>query len=143
MPNIREASIEDVGEINRVSAFLGYSPMSRAESKKCVQDLLDSNTDVIWVCEDNARIVGWIHVFVALRLASHPFAEIGGLVVDESCRRSGIGKRLVETAMQWAGQQKLSLRVRCNSERQEANRFYRHLGFDVQKTQIVYEKCSS
>ncbi len=143
MPIIREASIEDVDEINRVSAFLGYTRMSKAESKKCVQDLLDSNTDVIWVCEENARIVGWIHVFVALRLASHQFAEIGGLAVDESYRRSGIGKRLVEAAMQWAGQQELSLRVRCNSERQEANRFYRSLGFDVQKTQIVYEKSSS
>ena len=143
MTTVREASIEDVDGISQVSSYLGYTQSSREESKKRLEEVLASHTDIVWIYEDDTRIKGWIHVFVALRLASAKFAEIGGLVVDQSYRRSGIGRKLVETAIRWSEQNNLSLRVRCNSERKEANKFYKSLGFKVQKTQIVHEQTSS
>ena len=143
MSEIRDASIGDIAGINRVSSNLDYEASSRDESRKRLEDILTSDCDFVWVYLENNKIVGWLHLFMALRLASPKFAEIGGLVVDISYRRSGIGRKLVEKAMQWSKQNKLPLRVRCNSNRDEANKFYESLGFTNKKSQKVYELSSS
>jgi GNAT superfamily N-acetyltransferase len=143
MTTVREASIGDADGISQVSSCLGYTQSSTEESKKRLEEVLASDTDIVWIYQDGTKIKGWIHLFVALRLASEKFAEIGGLVVDQSHQRSGIGRKLVETAIKWSEQNNLSLRVRCNSEREGAHKFYKSLGFKVQKTQIVHEQTSS
>lgn len=143
MTTVREASIRDADGISQVSSCLGYTQSSTEESKKRLEEVLASDTDIVWIYQDGTKIKGWIHLFVALRLASEKFAEIGGLVVDQSHQRSGIGRKLVETAIKWSEQNNLSLRVRCNSEREGAHKFYKSLGFKVQKTQIVHEQTSS
>jgi ribosomal protein S18 acetylase RimI-like enzyme len=143
MTTVREASIRDADGISQVSSCLGYIQSSREESKKRLEAVLASDTDIVWIYEEGTKIKGWIHLFVAIRLASEKFAEIGGLVVDQSYQRSGIGRKLVETAIKWSEQNNLSLRVRCNSEREGAKNFYKSLGFKVQKTQIVHEQTSS
>jgi ribosomal protein S18 acetylase RimI-like enzyme len=143
MTTVREASIRDADGISQVSSCLGYIQSSREESKKRLEAVLASDTDIVWIYEEGTKIKGWIHLFVAIRLASEKFAEIGGLVVDQSYQRSGIGRKLVETAIKWSEQNNLSLRVRCNSEREGANKFYKSLGFKIQKTQIVHEQTSS
>ena len=139
MTKIREASIEDTEGISLVSSSLGYPPSSIEESGKRLEDILASKSDFVWVYEGNGKIMGWLHLFLAIRLASTKFAEIGGLVVDESCRRSGIGGELVGEAIQWSRQNNFPLRVRCNFNREEANKFYRSLGFESKKTQKVHE----
>ena len=143
MTTVREASIGDADGISQVSSCLGYTQSSTEESKKRLEEVLASDTDIVWIYQDGTKIKGWIHLFVALRLASEKFAEIGGLVVDQSHQRSGIGRKLVETAIKWSEQNNLSLRVRCNSEREGANKFYKSMGFKVQKQQIVHEQTSS
>ena len=143
MTTVREASIGDADGISQVSSCLGYTQSSTEESKKRLEEVLASDTDIVWIYQDGTKIKGWIHLFVALRLPSEKFAEIGGLVVDQSHQRSGIGRKLVETAIKWSEQNNLSLRVRCNSEREGAHKFYKSLGFKVQKTQIVHEQTSS
>ncbi len=143
MSEIREASIGDIESINIVSSYLGYETSSRDESRKRLEDILTSKCDFVWVYLENNKIVAWLHLFIALRLASPKFAEIGGLVVDKSYRRSGIGRKLVRKAMQWSKQNKLPLRVRCNSKRDEANKFYESLGFTNKKIQKVHELFSS
>ncbi len=139
MIEIREASIADIEGINLVSSYLGYEASSIEESSQRLENILASESHVVWVGVENNRVKGWLHLFVAMRLASPTFAEIGGLVVDQSCRRSGIGKRLVAEAIQWATLNKLTLRVRCNAKREEANRFYESLGFANEKAQQVHE----
>lgn len=143
MTTVREASIGDADGISQVSSCLGYTQSSTEESKKRLEEVIASDTDIVWIYEDGTKIKGWIHLFVAFRLASEKFAEIGGLVVDQPYQRSGIGRKLVETAIKWSEQKNLSLRVRCNSEREGANKFYKSLGFKFQKTQIVHEQTSS
>ncbi len=142
MTNIRNATIEDLDGVNHVSAFLGYAQSTAAQAKLRLQSLLHSDTNFIWVYEENGNIKGWIHVFVSIRIASPAFAEIGGLVVDETCRRQGIGRKLVDTAVNFAHEKHLSIRVRCNTQRDGANIFYKELGFKKKKSQNVHElKC--
>ncbi len=139
MIEIRKASIKDIEGITLVSSYLGYEASSIEESRKRLKDILASKFDTVWVCVEDNTIKGWLHLFVAMRLASPTFAEIGGLVVDQSYRRSGVGKRLVAEAIQWAKINKLTLRVRCNLKREQANKFYESLGFNNEKAQQVHE----
>jgi len=143
MIEIREALAEDIEGINIVSAYLGYKPGSIEVARKRLEDIIASDSDYVWVYVEDNEVKGWLHLFVSIRLASSKFAEIGGLVVDESSRRNGIGRKLVEEAIQWSKVNKLTLRVRCNSHRDEANKFYESLGFINIKTQKIHEISSS
>jgi len=139
MPEIREATIDDSDRINRVSAHLGYASSSSEEARDRLVTIMASAADRVWVYEEDNEIKGWLHLFVSVHLASPRFAEIGGLVVDKTCRRRGIGRKLVERAMQWAKSSNLPLRVRCNASREAANRFYETIGFACIKTQKVHQ----
>ncbi|NNG00406.1 MAG: GNAT family N-acetyltransferase [Desulfobacteraceae bacterium] len=75
---------------------------TRDVAEKRINDILESKTDHLWVFKADNQIKRWIHLFGANRVASDSFAEIGGLVVRSDCRREGIGRKLVERAMQWA-----------------------------------------
>lgn len=136
---IREALSEDIEGINIVSAYLGYEPSSIEVARQRLEGIMVSNSDYVWVYIEGNIVKGWLHLFVSKRLASPEFAEIGGLVVDKLSRRDGIGKKLVEEAIQWSKINKLPLKVRCNSNREEANRFYESLGFKNKKIQNVHE----
>ncbi len=140
---VRVASIGDAEGISLVSSYLGYTESSKDESTRRLDKILTTESNFVWVYEDEGRIIGWLHLFIAIRLASPEFVEIGGLVVDQSSRRLGIGRELVEAAILWSREKNLSLRVRCNLNRDEANLFYGEQGFEVSKTQIVHELPSS
>jgi len=57
---------------------------------------------LVLAAERNGRVVGWLHAFVALRIESAAFAEIGGMVVDASGRGQGLGQQLVRATATWA-----------------------------------------
>lgn len=68
-------------------------------------------------------------------------AEITGLVVDESARGQGVGRRLVEGVEAWATGRGLGvLAVRSNVMRSESHPFYERMGFARVKTQHAYRK---
>ena len=139
MPVIREATIGDADQVNLVSANLGYTTSSNEEAKTRLTEIKESTSDYVWVYEEDKEIKGWLHLFISLRLASPKFAEIGGLVVDNAYRRSGIGRKLVVQAIHFCRSNNIPLRVRCNTTRAEANKFYESIGFECKKTQKVYQ----
>ncbi len=57
-----------------------------------VAAVLDHPDHCLYVALADERVVGWIHGFYTLTLESGPFVAIAGLVVDENCRRSGVGR---------------------------------------------------
>ena len=137
MPLVRKATPEDAIAINRVSAHLGYSAVPDSVVEETLRSMTASQTDRVYVAEDAGRVVGWIHSFSAQRLASPPFEEIGGLVVDPAFRGRGVGRSLVDHVQaNCAG----TVRVRCNETRTETHRFYASLGFDARKTQRIFER---
>ncbi|WP_295890685.1 GNAT family N-acetyltransferase [uncultured Vibrio sp.] len=133
---IRFASESDAAGINKVSEHLGYSQLSSTESTTKLQELLNSPQDQVFVAEWQGRIIGWLHLFYARRLASDNFFEIGGLVVSPDSRGYGIGRALV----QYAQAENLGkFRVRCNEKRLDAHKFYESIGFDSSKVQRVFQ----
>lgn len=129
----------DAAEISLLSGQLGYS-MAIEETEKQIALVSSTENDVAYVATDHHGVIGWIHVFYAIRLESAPFCEIGGLVVDERHRGQGVGKMLIESAKPWCLAKKCkALRVRSNITRTGAHRFYEGAGFRETKQQKVFE----
>ena len=132
-------AVEDAGEVNVLSIQLGYS-LSIPETARQIETILSLDNHIAFVATSDDRITGWIHAFKAYAIESLPFAEIGGLVVEENSRGRGIGKALMAQVKDWSLQQQLfTLRVRTNVKRQEAQAFYRSLQFKEIKEQKVYQ----
>lgn len=76
-----------------------------------------------------------------VQLEDGAFAELAGLVVDESVRGSGVGAALLAAAEDWARAQGFaSMRVRSNVIRERAHRFYEREGYARIKAQAVFRK---
>jgi GNAT superfamily N-acetyltransferase len=133
---VRPARPTDAAAIARVAAALGYPPAGEAP----LAAVLASGDHHVLVAEAEGAVVGWAHVFVARRVASAAFAELGGLAVEPAARRQGAGRALVAAAGAWARQRGVArLRVRVDGRREEAHAFYEALGASRVKAQSVFE----
>ncbi len=136
---IRQAQIADLPVLKDLTEQLGY-PLSEIEISRNLQSILANNEEVIFVMAENDKPIAWIHIFHTIRLESGSFCEIGGLVVDAHYRNKGIGKILIEKAIEWTKQRNIPLlRLRSNVIRKDAHRFYFRLGFQEKKEQKVLE----
>ena len=138
---IRPAKESDAPELARLIAQLGY-PAQVDVVKARLERLLHSSGDLLLIAESSGgELVGWIHAFLCQLLESDYRVEIGGLVVDERFRRTGIGFQLVKAIENWAAEQgSVELSVRCREERTGAHLFYQALQFQHTKTQRVFRK---
>ena len=139
--DIRRATVDDSSAIADLSTQLGY-PTSQIQSANRLGLILDSNEHAILVaCLADGTVVGWVHVFLAFRVESDQFAEIGGFVVKEEFRRRGIGRCLLAAAEEWVIQSGITkLRVRSRSNRVDTHTFYERLSFSKSKQQHVFGK---
>jgi GNAT superfamily N-acetyltransferase len=104
--------------------------------------MMGASEDCLLVAEgSDGELAGWIHGFLHQLLESDYRVEIGGLIVDERWRRSGLGRRLVQAIEDWAVERGATeLSVRCREERAESHTFYESLSFRHAKTQRVFRK---
>lgn len=139
--NIRAATATDAAALAALSTQLGY-PAQPGEAAERLAALGPANAlNAVLVAEEDGAVLGWIHVCGVRFFQSPPFAEIGGLVVDEALRGRGVGKLLVQAAAGWAAEQGYGkLRVRSNVVRGDAHRFYEREGFQRVKAQTVFDR---
>ena len=135
---IRTIEKNDTYAIVKLSDQLGYQ-VSSNEVDFLISAILEDKKQWAFVAIKENQIIGFVHAFYALRLTTPAFIEIAGLVVSEKERSQGIGKQLVEYIEQNIAEN-LKVRVRCNSERKNAHRFYLSNGYLKQKEQIVFVK---
>jgi GNAT superfamily N-acetyltransferase len=135
---------EDAATVAALAGQLGY-PATESEIKRRYDFLKDrADTQLLVAQDSDGTVVGWIHVQATYLLESDPRAEIWGLVVEQSMRGSGVGRRLVAAAEDWAIKHGLSaIALRSNTLRVEARKFYEHLGYEVVKTSNVFRKALS
>jgi GNAT superfamily N-acetyltransferase len=138
-PRVREMAEEDLPFVASLSEQLGYPVTVEALTRR-LRAMKALPLHFAFVAEvEDGRVAGWAHVFEQHLIESEPYAEIGGLVVDEGARRRGVGRALVAEARRWAISRGLHfLRVRSNVVRDAAHVFYPALGFTVLRTQHVY-----
>ena len=138
---VRQMRPEDAGAVAKLVTQLGY-PSTEDEIRRRF-DLIKDRWDARLFVAQHAgtAIVGWVHVQALYLLESDARAEIFGLVVAETARGTGVGRRLMEAAEEWALLRGLSVMgLRSNYLRTEAHAFYEHLGYKVIKTQNAFRK---
>jgi len=139
---IRRSLPKDADAISSLSSQLGY-PLPPLEAAVFQASLLQLPDHLVLVAEDaEGQVRGWVHVFISKRLFVPAFAELGGLVVENGRRRSGIGSALLAKAEEWAIAAGCPVfRIRTNTQRLDADIFYRSAGYELSKTQSVFEKA--
>lgn len=137
---IRRATTGDAADMARLSGQLGY-PVEAGALAERLGRVLARNDQLVLVGLAEGRAGGWLQAQAAEIIESGFRVEIVGLIVDESVRRRGLGRRLVQEAESWAatlGAQ--AVVVRTNIVRAESHIFYQSLGYRQTKTQHVYRK---
>jgi ribosomal protein S18 acetylase RimI-like enzyme len=96
----------------------------------------------LFVAEDDAgRVVGLLTVSRRWTLwHKGPCALIEELVVDRDARGQGVGRTLIQTAIEWAAAEGCSeIEVSTDEDNADAQAFYRRLGFDSVALLLEYE----
>jgi GNAT superfamily N-acetyltransferase len=137
----RRGTVRDTPRIALLCQQLGY-PASRDEIQQRLSQIVGEEQHALYVAEaTGGRVLGWIHGYVCHLVEVEPHVEIGGLVVDKDYRGSGIGRLLVEEIEHWAAASGCStVRLRSNSIRKEAHRFYANFGYELVKRQLAFRK---
>ena len=137
--SIREAMPADAERIVALALQLGYeTPLAHVEA--IVHSPGDGRAILVAVVP-RAGVVGWTSVSREDTLLAIRRAEIHGLVVEDEFRGHRIGEMLVDAAEEWARKQGCAeLRLLANVVRERAHTFYRRLGYDVLKTEYVFQK---
>jgi GNAT superfamily N-acetyltransferase len=137
---IRQAQLTDANRIAELSGTLGY-PLSGQTMEHRLTRVLKLETHCVFVAEKNGELVGWSHGVEQEMLELDRRCEIWGLVVAESERGRGVGRRLIEEIEKWALDRGLNdMSVRSNVIRPESHPFYERIGYTRYKTQHAYRK---
>jgi len=138
---IRPMTAADASLVADLTTQLGYetSPAETTERISVLQER--PNDHAALVAEEHGGVIGWVHVAIYTSLESGRVATIGGLIVGEGHRSTGIGAELLTAAEAWArdnGAARMVVRSRVTRER--AHRFYEREGYRLLKTSHVFEK---
>ena len=135
---IRQLSKDDIKIVQQLMYELGY-PLDEEELLFNI-DIINQRNGIILVAELGENVVGCLSAVINISLAEGMFGEIVSLVVLSGYRRLGIGKCLMKQAEDWLKPQVEKIRIRANSIRLEAHKFYKSLGYKEVKTQISFIK---
>src|SRR5688572_25198272 len=137
---IRAARGSDAHAIAQLTTQLGYD-VNEEDAARRLSRIFLRDDQQFFVADMDGRAVGWVHVVFAEYVDAEAFVVIGGLVVDRSHRRRGIGRALMDRAEMWARERGCSIvRLTSSSTRKTAHRFYEDLGYTNIKTQYSFVK---
>jgi GNAT superfamily N-acetyltransferase len=141
MIRIRAMRTDDAAPVATLSEQLGY-PSTESDVRRRFAGIEGSADAAALVAESGeGQILGWVHVFAARLVESDPYVEVGGLVVAERSRGQGVGRALMAAAEEWAAATGCAtIRLRSNVLRDDAHRFYAHIGYERVKTQHTFRK---
>jgi GNAT superfamily N-acetyltransferase len=140
--SIRPMAAADLPAVAALAIQLGYNPTTAEVAERF--DLLQPQRSVgfdVAHASGCAGIMGWIHVYGVHTLVSTPYAEIGGIVVDEAGRLAGIGRALMYRAERWAREHGYQeVRLRSGHHRLGAHRFYHQIGYEVARPSHTFRR---
>jgi len=137
---VRPVIAEDAADICELCCMdLGYQCDKFLVSERISQ--LEADKEAVFVAVLDEKVVGFIHIEKYTILYFEAMTNILGLAVNSKLRKKGIGRALLERAEKWAVEKDISL-VRLNSgiTRAGAHKFYRRLGYGMEKEQIRFMK---
>ncbi len=140
---IRPATLTDLDEIlrllpqmsARVTSAGAQIPMREKAAQILAQILADEKIYLLMALpQGSQRLLGSLMLVIVpnLTYSGQPWAMIENVVVDQTARRSGIGRRLIEAAIQHANQQGCYKIQLISGPKAEQLAFYRDLGFQAE-----------
>jgi len=130
----------DATAVAELNGQLGY-PAQATDVQHRFEEIERHGAGQVFVADEGGRPIGWVHVYDTHLLEQDATAEIGGLVVADGRRGSGVGRALMAAAENWAAQHGCqAVRVRSQTMREAAHAFYEHLGYAYLKTQKNFQK---
>jgi GNAT superfamily N-acetyltransferase len=143
---IRKAQNQDAERIAVLCQQLDYQASAQVVLTRLQQMQQDQQHVIyIYVADLGSEpVVGWAHAHICDLVIMPPQALLLGLVVDQSHRGCGIGRRLMQQIEQWASERKCdAVLVRSNVKRQQAHTFYQKIGYTNTKQSKVFSKVLS
>jgi len=137
--SVRPALLTDATRIVALCAQLGYGvPLAHVQHE--LRTMRNDRTVLVAVVP-RVGVVGWVGVCERHTLTSNRRADIEGLVVEDEYRGNGIGEMLLTSAQTWAKARGCrQVRLLSNVVRKRAHGFYLRFGYEVLKTEYVFEK---
>jgi GNAT superfamily N-acetyltransferase len=137
---IRGVRVDDAEHVAALSASLGY-PASAEEMRSRIEELAGRSDRAVFAAVLGDQVMGWADAAVERHLQSRPAVVLGGLVVRDDVRGRHIGQHLCHAVERWAAQMGVAtVRVRSQTKRVDAHRFYLRDGYVQVKTSAVFEK---
>jgi GNAT superfamily N-acetyltransferase len=140
---LRAMTCGDVADGVALLAQLGYV-MTADTAAGRMRDVLSTPDHRLLLAEIEGRIVGLMHVFLRPAVENPREAVVQALVVDEGCRRAGVGRALMAEAERWGREWNCcSVVLGSNIARAPAHAFYAALGYNAAATAYVLRKSLS
>jgi GNAT superfamily N-acetyltransferase len=123
-------------------ASVGYlPPLDREEARGYWAGVIRPG-NILLIAEREGRIVGTAQLELAMRLNGRHRAEVNKVLVDPTCQRQGIGRRLMEEIEDVARREGRTLLHLDTREGDGSNDLYRRMGY-IEAGSIPNWACSA
>ena len=131
----------DLSQVSALATQLGYTS-SMTDITARFDSISNDPCYALFVAKSEMDVLGFIQVNMEpVSILIDARVDIAALVVKEECRGNGIGQKLLVQAENWAKSQGISIvRVRSNTKRSDAHRFYMREGYTISKVSNIYSK---
>jgi len=140
---IREIRVSDYPAVYLLNQAFNPSLASFSEEKvkEKIAIITEKTNDVVFVCERNNEVIGYIHGSPYELLFSDPLVNVLGFIVQETHRGQGVGSALIERLEQWAKDNGFSgIKLLSHPSRTNAHRFYERRDYQFTKDQKNFIK---
>lgn len=125
-------------EFRQIEALIGVLSTSCKANREVIEELMSKEGSHLFVAKaENGRIVGMTTV-CCFTIPTGRHATIEDVVVLPECQGTGLGRRLVETALDYLRGTGKNYKVGLTSKpaRVAANALYRKMGFKQKETNV-------
>jgi ribosomal protein S18 acetylase RimI-like enzyme len=138
---LTEASSSVLQSINELLPQLSSS--AQVISMDRLSELVESDNTIIFLgTDDNGQILGMLSLIV-MKIPTGNKAWIEDVVVDQSARGKGMGKALMDHALERAKELAVkSVDLTSRPSRETANMLYQSLGYQIRETNVYRHKIS-
>lgn len=95
---VRRIEAEDMPAVARLCGQWGYPATAEQVLQRFRRLEADPYASLYVAVAEDGSLAGSVHVRGHHSLSADPVAEIGGIVVDQTCGRPGMGRRLMARA---------------------------------------------
>lgn len=105
-------------------------------TEKDLNDIVNSNSVQLFIAEENNEILGTL-TLVFSKIPTGDKVWIEDVVVDKAARGKGLGKKLIQFAIEYTINKNINkINLTSSPERVAANKLYQKLGFIQRETNV-------